>query len=84
MSNSAITHHPFTKYIVQILENYFNENANDILESSPLLGYLNTKTKSVNSGSKSRGAFANHYALYVLIEDYINKGFFDGSAKYPY
>ena len=39
--------------------------------------YLNEKTRSANRGSKARGAFANHYALYVLVEDYIKKGYFD-------
>jgi hypothetical protein len=84
MSNDTINHHVFTATIIEILESYFSENAIDIFEASPLLGYLNNKTKSVNSGSKARGAFANHYALYVIIEDYITKGFFDKSAGYPY
>ena len=48
-----------------------------VFESSPLLQYLNEKTRSANRGSKARGAFANHYALYVLVEDYIKKGYFD-------
>ncbi|GHU27964.1 hypothetical protein FACS1894164_20270 [Spirochaetia bacterium] len=29
------------------------------------------KTKSANKGSKSRGSFANLYAIYVILEDYI-------------
>jgi hypothetical protein len=41
---------------------------------------LNVKTRSANRGSKSRGSFANHYALYVLVEDYINKGYCDSKA----
>ena len=36
---------------------------------------MNIKTKAANRGSKSRAGFANHYAIYVLIEDYLNKGF---------
>jgi hypothetical protein len=31
------------------------------------------KTKSIDSSSKSRGSFANLYALYVLVEDSIKK-----------
>jgi hypothetical protein len=46
-----------------------------VFNNSELIQYLNIKTKSANSGSKSRGSFANHYALYVLVEDYITKGF---------
>lgn len=39
------------------------------------MGYLATKTKAANQGSKSRGSFANLYAIYVLVEDYVAKGF---------
>jgi len=56
----------------------------DILSHSPILCYLNSKTKAANRGSKARGAFANHYALYVIVEDYIQKGFADGRAGVPY
>jgi hypothetical protein len=84
MSNYKINQHPFTEKILEILENYFAEYAMDIFQASPLLGYLNVKTKSANSGSKARGAFANHYALYVLVEDYIKKGFSDGRASCSY
>lgn len=45
------------------------------------MGYLNQKTKSAGRGSKSRGSFANHYALYVLVEDYIAKGFSPGGSR---
>ncbi len=40
-----------------------------------MLQYINIKTKSANRGSKARGSFANLYAIYVIIEDYLNKGF---------
>jgi len=82
MSKYKINHHSFTAKIIEILEGHFDENAQDVFEASPLLGYLNTKTKSANSGSKARGAFANHYALYVVIEDYIAKGFLENSEGY--
>ncbi|MDO9214815.1 MAG: hypothetical protein Q7U23_13425 [Methylococcales bacterium] len=84
MPNYEINYHPFTAKILEILEKHFAEYAVDVFEASPLLGYLNIKTKSANSGSKARGAFANHYALYVLIEDYIAKGFFNDNAGYEY
>jgi hypothetical protein len=58
-----------------ILEKEFRKSAKDIFQSSPLLQYLNIKTRSAGRGSKSRGAFANHYAVYVLVEDYITKGY---------
>ena len=49
-----------------------------------MLGYLNLKTKSANAGSKARGAFANHYALYVIIEDYLANGFADNTLLKNY
>lgn len=67
--------HKFTKTIKEILINLYGDKAEEVFEKSFLIQYLNRKTKSANSGSKSRGYFANHYALYVLVEDYINKSF---------
>jgi hypothetical protein len=67
--------HPFTEIIHEILAKRFGELGNLVFDNSPLLQYLNVKTRSANRGSKSRGSFANHYALYVLIEDYVSKGF---------
>lgn len=72
---NPIQRHKFTDRIEEILTQHFGKNASSVFDSSPLLGYLNHKTKAANRGSKSRGAFANHYALYVLVEDYILKGF---------
>lgn len=84
MSRNQITTHSFTETIRQILIKNFGEYSEDVFESSPLLGYLNHKTKSANQGSKARGAFANHYALYVVIEDYIKKGFDNISSTKKY
>lgn len=69
--------HSFSPKIIDVLNSFFGEYADYIFENSPLIGYLNTKTKSAGKGSKARGSFANHYALYVVIEDYINKGYAD-------
>jgi hypothetical protein len=66
--------HPFTEVILGVLRTKFGDSAAEVFERSPLLQYLNIKTRSANRGSKARGAFANHYALYVLVEDYIAKG----------
>lgn len=84
MSKSAITHHSFTENIIKILKDHYGEYAEDIIAASPILGYLNTKMRSANLGSKARGSFANHYALYVVVEDYIQKGFLNGKTKIPY
>jgi hypothetical protein len=84
MPKFEITQHPFTAAIVAILQRHFGDYAEEIFQASPILGYLNNKTKAANRGSKARGAFANHYALYVVIEDYIKNGFADGKSAMPY
>ena len=67
--------HEFTPTILAILREHFGGSAEEVLERSPLLQYLNIKTRSASRGSKSRGSFGNHYALYVLAEDYLNGAF---------
>lgn len=67
--------HIFTKTIKEILVKNFAKNAEVIFEESELIQYLNFKTKSANKGSKARGSFANLYAIYVIIEDYITQNF---------
>ncbi|MDR1661773.1 MAG: hypothetical protein LBR95_05020 [Azoarcus sp.] len=84
MPKFEIAWHSFTATIVEILRHHFDEYAEEIFQTSPILGYLNNKTRAANRGSKARGAFANHYALYVVIEDYIKNGFADGKAAIPY
>ena len=67
--------HEFTSQIKQILATEFGEIANTIYEVSPLIQYLNVKTRSATRGSKARGSFASLYAVYVLVEDYLKNGF---------
>lgn len=67
--------HEFTKIIKQILAQNFRASGEQIFAGSELIQYLNIKTKSANKGSKSRGSFANLYAIYVLVEDYFIKNF---------
>ena len=76
--------HEFTPNIVNILKNHFGKDAMDLLEKSPLLQYLNLKTVSATRGSKARSSFANLYAIYVLVEDYIKHGYHkkQGYTKY--
>lgn len=71
-----MTEHSFTQRIREILTEEFDEaKAIVLLAGSDLLKYVNIKTKSANRGSKSRGSFGNLYAIYVLVEDYVNGGF---------
>lgn len=67
--------HDFTVKIREILTKRFKDNADDIFGKSPLLQYINLKTRAANKESKSRSSFANHYAIYVLIEDYLSGDF---------
>ena len=67
-----------------MLQSHFGKDASAIFASSPLLGYLNRKTRSANRGSKARGSFANHYALYVLVEHYIVGGFAEQDRESTY
>ena len=69
--------HSFTSKIIEEAEREFNGLGRTIFELSPLLQYINKKTKSADRGSKARSSFANLYALYVLIEDYVNKGYLE-------
>ena len=67
--------HLFTENIEQILQQEFGKNREIVFEKSLLIQYLNEKTRSANRGSKARSSFANLYAIYVIIEDYISNGF---------
>lgn len=84
MLKFEIARHSFTATIIGILQQHFDEYSEDVFQASSILGYLNNKTKAANRGSKARGAFANHYALYVVVEDYIKNGFADGHVAIPY
>ena len=65
----------FTATIKSILKKHFGKNAELIFDKSLLIQYINEKTRSVNKGSKSRSSFANLYAIYVIIEDYISNDY---------
>lgn len=67
--------HNFTNTINEVLEKHFGENSEQIFKNSELIQYLNIKTVSADRGSKSRGSFVNIYAIYALVEDYINNEF---------
>lgn len=67
--------HDFTDEILAILNRHTDGRGDEILRKSEIIQYLNIKTKAANRGSKSRAGFANHYAIYVLVEDYLAKGF---------
>jgi hypothetical protein len=67
--------HAFTKTIKDVLRRHFGPQTDEVFERSVLLHYLNIKTRAATRGSKSRSSFANLYAIYVLVEDYLAGGF---------
>lgn len=79
--------HSFTSTIEQILKKNFGKHSEDIFSNSQLIQYINHKTRSADKGSKSRSSFANLYAVYVIVEDYIlnnyhiNKGYEDSEGS---
>ena len=73
--------HGFTNNIRKVLTNLFGDKADEILNSSLLIQYINEKTKSANRGSKSRSSFANLYSIYVIVEDYIKQGYDKSNVK---
>ena len=57
------------------LQKCYGKQANLIFEKSYLFQYIDKKTKTVTTNPKSRKNLANLYAIYVLVEDYLNKKF---------
>jgi hypothetical protein len=77
----SVQTHDFTNEIISILDRHCENRGYNILQSSEMIQYLNIKTRAANRGSKSRAGLANHYAIYVLVEDYLNGGF-DKNGNY--
>lgn len=67
--------HEFTQVIRQLLTTEFDTIDNDVFSQSDLIQYLNEKTDSLSRGSKARSNFGSIYAIYVLVEDYVQRGF---------
>lgn len=71
----------FESVIKGYLQEKYPQDSEELFSISLLLQYLVHKTKSANKGAKARGSFANLYAIYVIVEDYLANGF-DKSNKY--
>lgn len=54
-----------------LLRLFSNDIAEQVLKSNLIIQYLAKKTASVVKSSKSRASFANIYAIYVLVENYL-------------
>jgi len=74
--------HSFTPVIHEILAKHFGDRGEDIFQQSPLLQYINIKTKSASKGAKARASYANLYTIYVLLKDYIDRGFVSSKKNY--
>jgi len=75
---------PFNEVIKDIVIEDFNKQNSEIIYEMPLIQYLVKKTVSANKGSKARSSFGSLYALYVLIEDYINNNFHKNNKYIDY
>ena len=71
----------FEAYIMQYLADKYGDCSEELYSLSYILQYLVNKTKSTNRGAKARGSFANLYAIYVIVEDYLKHGF-DKNGNY--
>lgn len=65
----------FTPSIKKVLLKHFGKTSDIVFDKSQLIQYINEKTHSANKGSKARSSFANLYAIYLIVEDYIENGF---------
>lgn len=65
----------FASFIENYLKTKYGDDAEQLFSMSYILQYIVHKTKSADKGAKSRGSFANLYAVYVIVEDYLNHGF---------
>ena len=79
-----VVDHPFTSQIIAEVELDFGSFGRTVFELSPILQYINNKTRSANRGSKARSSFANLYALYVLVEDYVDNGYIESGNYSDY
>lgn len=73
---------PFNEVIKGIISENFAEEEATIIYDMPIIQYIVKKTASANKGSKTRSAFANLYAIYVLLEDYIKNEFHIKNGEY--
>lgn len=74
----------FEAQIKGYLSDKYKDDAEQLFSQSHILQYLVHKTKSANRGAKARGSFANLYAIYVIVEDYLKHGYDkkSGYSKY--
>lgn len=57
-------------FVVEIMDEEYNLESENVFQESLLIQYLNSKMNAVNGNSKSRRNFANIYAIYSLLVAY--------------
>ena len=64
------------QFVETILSEYFGSSYQAVFDDSPLLQYLDLKTKAVHGNTKTRRSLANLYAIYAILffycEDFAN------------
>lgn len=69
-------------FINQILVENYADKSSEIYKNSPLIQYLNLKSKAIHGDSKKRRSLAAWYSIYVLAKSYVNEGFYNNLNKY--
>lgn len=70
------------EYIRKILKDEYHDEWEKIFNDSALLQYLNLKSGAIHGNSKSRRSLANWYAIYAILNFYVNDGFVNNRKKY--
>jgi hypothetical protein len=65
----------FEEVIKDLLKVGFGDSAESVYAECQILQYIAIKTRSADRGAKARSSFGNLYAIYVLVEDYLRKGY---------
>lgn len=70
------------EYIRKILKDEYHDEWKKIFNDSALLQYLNLKSGAIHGNSKSRRSLANWYAIYAILNFYVNDDFVNNRKKY--
>lgn len=79
---SVASNKQIENYIKEELANFYGKNWKQIYDNSPLIQYLNLKSGAIHGSSKSRRSLANWYAIYSILNFYIEYGFENNINKY--
>ncbi len=69
-------------FIKEILQKNYGENYKNIYDKSDVIRYLDNKTGAIEGNSKTRRSLGNIYAIYSILNAYIEDGFYNEKEKY--